>query len=729
MKKETKKNAIIFVVILILTVVFTYPDIIKFNIRLLGIKDSYFYAWNLWWFKHAVFTLHHSPLKLTTLFYPINGIPYIWSSPLNEITGILLLPILPLPVLFNILALMPIIFGTYFTYKLVYYLTGERVAGITSGILFGFSPFIVSTMMGNLQYSSVEFIPLVVFTLIKLKNDPTTRNGLMFILASVLLAMSSPSYIFYAYIPIIVYLPFSWLIKDGGKMWNKNFLLYTLLSMGFIALFALVFYLPQWDIIKHSEYVKASGISQLFLNNQNFLDYFLPNKSNFFFGRILRFVSKDQAYFSDIGIVTIFLITLAIIFKYETKEVIRWGIFAIILYIFSLGIYLKFNGFVTYPYYGSLHMIPLPYLAISKIKLLSHLTQPALLIPLLLLSTSVIAGFGVKLIIKGVGVRLLGFITAISLIFIALVEYYPGYPFPSVQATMPAYYMPIRKDRVTKAIVELPASASVFYRRKDIPFIYRSMYYQIATGKALVGGYYNYQWARAQSFIKTTPFLSELDNPFTLIYGDIIPVNKQPIANYGIRKLMNLGIGYIIVNRLAYNPADYTAITNLLKSYLGQSFYDDGYVSIFVLSKAYLSANPGELMELGSGWYKPGLNTKQKIVFRMMNQNGIIKILGVQKPRKVKLIMGILRPFKSIKRLIITANDKVIGRINLNLTNQLALGWESNPFILKKGNTVITIHSVEKPVNPRKVLSPYMSDSRPVTIGVFGVKLSDTTGK
>lgn len=727
MKKETITNTAVFAFILILVLIITYPGIAEFNSRLLGIKDSYFYAWDLWWFKHAVFSLHQSPLKLTTIFYPITGIPYLWSSPLNEIAGMILSPIIPLPLLFNTLALLPIVLGTYFAYKLIYLLTEQRLAGITGGILFGFSPYLLSTMMGNLQYASVEFIPLVIYTMIKLKDDRTTKNGIKFIAASALLAMSNSSYIFYAYLPVIIYLPFSWLIKDRKAVLNSFFLLYCLLSIGIVALIALVFYIPQLDVIRHSEYAKALGTSQLLVNIQNFLDYFLPNKANFLFKKIIYFYSEDRVYFSDIGLVTLFLIILTLAFKYEKIEVIRWGIFAILLYIFSLGTYLKFNGPVMYTSYETMHFVPLPYTFLGKIRGMSNLTQPALLIPLLLLSTSIIAGFGVKLIIERTGIRALSHVTAFSLIFLALVEYYPGYPFPGVQATVPAYYIPITKDHSTKAIIELPIAGSVFSNKDDIPFIYRSMYYQIFTGKALVGGYYDYQWDRAQSFITTTPFLSQLDDAFTLVYGDIIPVNKTALADYGIRALMDLGIGYIIVNRPAYSPAEYDAIRSFLISYCGQPFYDDGYISIFVLTKAYLSVNPGELLELGGGWYKPMLNEKEKVIFRMMDQDGTINITGVKHPRTVKLLLGIIKPFKSIKMLDLSVNDKIINRINLEASSQLAIGWESSPFTLEKGDNVITIHSMEEPVDPHRVYGPLIQDSRPETIGVFGLRLSDTT--
>jgi hypothetical protein len=727
MKRETRNDVIVLGVMIILALVVTYPGVVDFNTRLLGIKDSYFYAWDLWWFKHALFSLHQSPLKLQTIFYPINGAPYVWSSPFNEIAGILLLPVLPLTVLFNILALLPVVLGAYFTYKLTYHLTKERMAGIISGILFGFSPFILSTMMGNLQYASIEFIPLVIFTMIRLKEEQSLRNGILFIVSSILLTLSSSSYIFYAYIPIVLYLPFSWLITDGWKTYNKTLVLYMLLSMSFVALTALLFYTPQLHTIQHSEYVKAEGIYQLLVNNQNFIDYFLPNKANFFFKHILYFFSQDQTYFSDIGIVTLFLIVLVIAFKYASREAIRWGVLAVVLYVFSLGPYLKLNGFVMFPYYGALHLIPLPYLALTKIKILSDLTQPVLLIPLLLLSTSIMAGFGVKLIIERTDIRSLSYLTVFSLIVLSVVEYYPSYPFPSVQSTVPLYYLPVRKDTGSKAVIELPASASLFDSMGNIPFVYRSMYYQMFTDKNLVGGYYNYQWDRERSFIETTPFLSELNDPLILKYGDIIPVDKHAIADYGIRQLMDLGVGYIIVNRIAYSREDYSAIHDLLKTYCGEPIYDDGYVSIFLLTKKYLSIHPGELLELGSGWYAPALNVKEMVVSRMMYQDGTIRVVGVDKPRMVKLIMGIIKPFKSTRWLTVNVNGKIINRIDLGAQEQPVLGWMSAPFMLEKGDNTIIIHSVNGTVNPYKEIGPLIQDSRPVSIGVFGLRLSDTT--
>jgi hypothetical protein len=188
-----------------------------------------------------------------------------------------------------------------------------------------------------------------------------------------------------------------------------------------------------------------------------------------------------------------------------------------------------------------------------------------------------------------------------------------------------------------------------------------------------------------------------------------------------------MGIGYVVVNRIAYDQASYNALHGFLTTYCGKPLYDDGYVSVYRLTRTYLSIHPGELVELGTGWYAPALDKKEGVLLRFMSQDGTIRVIGVDKPRTVRLVMGILSPFKSIRWLTVSVNGKVINRIDLTANKQPVLGWMSAPFLLARGNNTIVIHSINSPVDPYKEIGPLIQDPRPVSIGVFGVKISDTT--
>ena len=70
-----KRNWIVILAYLILTIGLTWPLVSQFGDHVPGTTswalDEYTLVWNNWWFRHALFDLGANPFQTNFLFYPI----------------------------------------------------------------------------------------------------------------------------------------------------------------------------------------------------------------------------------------------------------------------------------------------------------------------------------------------------------------------------------------------------------------------------------------------------------------------------------------------------------------------------------------------------------------------------------------------------------------------------------------------------------------------------------
>ncbi len=165
-----KSNILILIVFAVLALVMTYPLVLHMHQALLEPGDSLLVAWTISW---DVNKLINDPVNLfnANIFYP-----YKYTLAYSEhMIGIALtaLPIYffihnPL-VIYNLMLLLSFVLCGWGGYLLVYYLTGDRVAGITAGIIFAFCPYRFE-QLGHLHVLSCQWIPFTLLFLHKLCN-------------------------------------------------------------------------------------------------------------------------------------------------------------------------------------------------------------------------------------------------------------------------------------------------------------------------------------------------------------------------------------------------------------------------------------------------------------------------------------------------------------------------------------------------------------------------------
>jgi hypothetical protein len=204
------KRSDIFIVIayVILTIIFTYPVFFS-DIQVPGGGDTYFYLWDLWWFRTALLDFSN-PYFTPYLFHP-TGLNLAFSAvtPFNALLSIPLQSIFGLIRTYNILFLISFIIAGYGTYKLTRYLTGNSQAAFIAGLIFMFSPYHFAHSLGHLNLTSIEWIPFYVLYFLKTINEKNVKNAIYSAFFLLLVALSEYTYVVYlsafTIIPISIY--------------------------------------------------------------------------------------------------------------------------------------------------------------------------------------------------------------------------------------------------------------------------------------------------------------------------------------------------------------------------------------------------------------------------------------------------------------------------------------------------------------------------------------------
>ncbi len=183
----------------VLSAIMTYPLVMGLGSRILGFPaDNFEYLYKTWWFKHAVLDLNVSPFFDPSIFYPFG-----YNTALTELTLSNIVPALPLTVLFgevvayNLAMWLPFVLSGFAMYLLVLRLTGSKIAGFVSGIIFAFCPFrMLHLGAGHLPLIATQWLPLFFLYLDRMIESQRSRDALM---AGLFYALGALSAWYFAY--------------------------------------------------------------------------------------------------------------------------------------------------------------------------------------------------------------------------------------------------------------------------------------------------------------------------------------------------------------------------------------------------------------------------------------------------------------------------------------------------------------------------------------------------
>jgi hypothetical protein len=158
-------------------VVFSWPLVLHLSTSLTGPPDgdTGVYVWNQWVFQHEILVHRRLPFFTDSIF----SLTQEANLSLHNYTAFQNLVALPLSGLLGVVATFNVVFlfmsvlTAYSTFLLARHVTGKSAEAWLAGLLFAWSPVLVTRGMGH--FSMVAAAPLAVFLLVLMKADGHER--------------------------------------------------------------------------------------------------------------------------------------------------------------------------------------------------------------------------------------------------------------------------------------------------------------------------------------------------------------------------------------------------------------------------------------------------------------------------------------------------------------------------------------------------------------------------
>lgn len=543
MKNKLLTYVLPVIVFFALIVAMTYPLIFKIRTCMPGFfstDESFVIIWNAWRIKFAI--LNHLSLKTTDLiaypfginFYSSHFISYIWVL-INYLLSVFTTPVLT----YNIQVVMNFLLSAFFAYLLSLYLTKSRLAGLLSGIAFGFCPYIFIRSWQHLGETYIWPMPLFLWSLLRLKEDVRLRAKIIYILSLVLAAIN---YAVLYYTLIIAGVFFIFLLRRWSE--NKKYIKKIIL----LSLIAMILLLPQfWPVLKNIFFPQRNVASawnvyqrpfeDLFMQSAKPLSYFLPSIAHPIFGKFTEQFVGSNLYgisFTEhtlyLGWVSLILAFVAFMrWKKNRKQATRLKQedagdynFYVAYFIFLTIIAWLFSQ----PPWWNIGSIKILMPSYIMYKILPTFRAYCRFGVVVMFAIAALAGFGLKIILEKFKSRKIKYTVGILLCALILFEFWnwPSYKVIDVSRFPQAYYW-LKAQQGNVIIAEYPLDITGSNE------IYRL--YQTLHEKKIINGINPN--TKSHQFFKT---LAKLSDPNTA----------------GALKAM--GVKYALVHRDSYSQTD-----------------------------------------------------------------------------------------------------------------------------------------------------------------------------
>ncbi len=304
MSGPMKKHLFSMLVFLIVILAMTFPLCLGLDRYIPGFfstHEPYHALWDSWRIKHS-FLNNISLKKFPDTVYPFgfdvfqSGYrSYLWDF-LHSGLSILSSPSLT----YNLQALANMLLSAFFTYLLVFVLTGDVLPAIFSGIIFAFCPYQFMRSWQHLGLTYNEWLPLILLTAILLRENVSRINSILFLLSLLLLFSFDYTVIYLGTVALSTFLLYVFFYDRKGKRSRERNpsggdrpYFQRLMLLGLIAFIVL---LPQlYPVVKNRLLLSSAApashfnpyrrpFEDLFIYSAKPLSYFLPAATNAFFG-------------------------------------------------------------------------------------------------------------------------------------------------------------------------------------------------------------------------------------------------------------------------------------------------------------------------------------------------------------------------------------------------------------------------------------------------------------
>src|SRR3989338_3141165 len=294
MKKNKFKIISIFGLFFFLTAATTYPLFFKIKSHISGFSstDEPFAAlWNFWWLKYS--HLEGLPSNIYSTIVAPFGVNYfkfslfpLWEF-LNKWSSIFTANIIT----YNLEVILSFIFAGLFMYLLVYFLTGNNLSAIFSGIIYAYCPYHFVRTWQHLGLAQIQWMPLYILSLFVLIKEVNVKSALYAAICFYLVVSFELYYSFFMLIVSTIFLLFCF----SYNKFERKYIFPIIKLFIIMAVFIIIFTLPNiFAIVTNGMNVTQAGIKgvygfvrpfeDLFTQSARPLSYFLPAATHPVFG-------------------------------------------------------------------------------------------------------------------------------------------------------------------------------------------------------------------------------------------------------------------------------------------------------------------------------------------------------------------------------------------------------------------------------------------------------------
>lgn len=679
-----------------LAVLFTWPLVLNFlpgaGTTVPGFmrEDRDQNLWNLWWTRHALLG-GNNPFVTNLIWYPTpTSLYYHTLAVFNGIIATPLMFLFSLTTTYNIVVLFSFVMTGYGGFLLVYYLCRNRWAALVGSVVFAYSAYHVATMRSLLQLISLEWVPFFIlfFLMAVFAKSWTSRRDF----AGWLWRRALPAGFFLFLVSLV----------------DWYYTMYSLMLVGLIALYLLLRYLVErrrtdstvafsrqvlepWARIGLCIAIYAILISPILIptirelrstnymlpapdaalsHSADLLTFFQPMRGHQLWGRF--FLNRDnwpygadryEVYFTYTALALAGIALFATRALRPKASAVRttppaqsgarikppgkwfWAALVLLFFLLALGPVLQINGSQIQWIFSPQIPLVMPYKLIEGLPILNISRSPDRFDMPLTLCLSILAGYGVNVLLSRVWPRLTqarrGAYISVAAIGLIALELFP-FPYPQLKADIPGWYAELGKEQGDFSILDLPPQDDFWHGA------YR-MYYQTAHGKAIFGGYISREYPHP--FLESTPGYQELT--YVDGSGDMFAEDRNTwlsaFAQYNTR--------YIVLqkSRAPHRidpPVDVTPSRDAIHLVLGadaKPYHEDAELEVYRVPPPAVQV---PFMSVGDGWEPRELGPNGS--FRWLGDRATVRIdapsagqaylsfraAGIGPPRRLQIFHG-----------------------------------------------------------------------------------------
>lgn len=446
------KPVVLFLYIVISLIV-TYPAVVHLSTSSIGHgSDPELFMWFMKWVQYAVWHFQN-PLVSNHILFP-GGVNLMWNSSVL-LAAFILSPVtsqLGVILAYNIMVISALFLSAFAAYLATLRFVHSRGAAFLSGLIYGFSPYMIAQTLGHPHLTLAFIPPLLVwlgYDVAVSRQIGARQSGILlgiFLFCQLLLGeeLLASEAIIVAFAVAVSAL----LNRKDTKQHYTYAVKVFLTGIPVFFLLSLPFFYVQF-----AGPARPAGLLQpqnVFVTD--LLNFIVPGPFQLLkTGKTLSLVSKFTGNASEwdgyLGLPFLLIVLYTVIKRHKDKSIKFLAWMTLIAAIASLGPYLHVNGHATHVY--------MPWILFGSLPLLKHLLPCRFALYMFLFSGILIALFVENMVTqqKSRNFTAYAFLT-LGLVF--LMPVFPASPYPVQQQSIPAFF-------TTPAIQRhIPKNSTVF---------------------------------------------------------------------------------------------------------------------------------------------------------------------------------------------------------------------------------------------------------------------------